>query len=526
MTQGRTQEILTRTSLIKGFVFGILAGFAMIVFTVAMRVVWDALSITELAADWFTERLPGGAIDFLLANLSFSAKPLMFVGLLVCQVLVGGVLGIIYTSVDHRWPAVESGAWSRGFWFGVLLWLLSMVTLVPIFGGGVFGASVPAGSTRLVFASLGAFVVYGLTLAFFLVTAARGGLFATDDRSRRAFLQRTGIWVAAGAAGLYGLKFVGERVASQVSLSGSHRTKGVLSTEVTPNDEFYVVSKNIIDPAVDVDKWRLEVEGLVEEPFVLGYDEAKAMPSIEQFVTLECISNEVGGDLISNALWRGVPLRLFLERAGLKPGVVDVSFRAWDGYEESIPLDLAMEDRVIVAYEMNGEPLRPDHGFPMRLIVPGFFGIKHVKWLTAIKPVDYDFRGYWQERGWTDVPGVKTFSRFDIPRTRTEVLGSSVTLGGVAFTGVRGVSNVEVSADGGETWQPADRISEPLSPYTWVIWTKEFTPALRGELKLRVRATDGSGNVQTAERVDSIPDGASGHHQIRVEFPGGVASTG
>ena len=528
MTQDQTRETRRRTSLFKGFAFGTVAGAAMVAFTVAMRLVWDAPSITELAADWYTARLPGEAIDFLLTNLSFSAKPLMFAGLLVCQVLIGGVVGIVYFRIEGRWPAAEYGAWSRGFWSGALLWLLSMFTLVPVFGGGVFAVSVPTGSTRMVLASLGGFVAYGLVMAFFTVTEARGGLFAKSDGSRRAFLRRAAIWTAAGAAGLYGLKIAGGEIGSRLSLSGSNRTKGVLSTEVTPNEEFYVVSKNIIDPTVNLAEWRLEVKGgLVEEPFSMDYEELTSLPSVEQFVTLECISNDVGGDLISNARWRGVPLKLFLDKAGLKPGIVDISFQAWDGYQESLALDMAMQERVIVAFEMNAVPLPFEHGFPVRLIVPGFFGIKHVKWLTAIEPVDHDFQGYWQVRGWTDVPWMKTFSRFDIPRSRKEIVGDVVTLGGVAFAGDRGVSQVEVSPDGGETWMPVDRFSEPLSQYTWVIWTKEFTSNQGGKIKMRVRATDGRGDVQTEERVDSLPDGASGHHEIRIVFLGREgASTG
>ena len=161
------------------------------------------------------------------------------------------------------------------------------------------------------------------------------------------------------------------------------------------------------------------------------------MPPVEEYVTLECISNLVGGDLISNAKWRGVPLRMFLERARLKPSVVDISFYAQDGYSESIPLEMAMRDEVIVAYEMNGEPLPSKHGFPARLIVPGYFGLKHVKWLTKIEPVVHDFRGYWQQRGWTDVPWVKTFSRIDVPSHMSVIEGGMLSLGGVAFAGDR-----------------------------------------------------------------------------------------
>ena len=261
--------------------------------------------------------------------------------------------------------------------------------------------------------------------------------------------------------------------------------------------------------------WILEIDGEVEVPYWVDYQQLVTMPSVEEYVTLECISNLVGGDLISNAKWRGVPLRAFLERARLKPGVVDIAFYAQDGYSESIPLEMAMRDEVMVAYEMNGEPLPSKHGFPARLIVPGYFGLKHVKWLTKIEPVVHDFRGYWQQRGWTDVPWVKTFSRIDVPSHESVIEGGTVSLGGVAFAGDRGISNVEVSVDGGATWTAADSISEPLSPYTWVIWRAEL-PAPGAEFGVRVRATDGEGAVQTAEVAKSLPSGATGHHAIRL----------
>ena len=527
MTEPAHTQSYSGATAKRGLVFGLLAGAAMVFATVAMRLTGNALSITELAAERFTEILPGAVIDFLLETLTFSAKPLMLVGLLIAQVMVGGVVGALYGRLSDRWPAADPfGELNRALRLGLLLWLVSMVALVPALGGGVFGTGAPGGSIGFILTSLGSFVVYGLSLGALLARIGQGSLFNAVDSSRRAFLRRVAVWAVVLVAAGYGLKFVLGQVRTQGQTSGAFRTHGVLSAEVTPNDEFYLVSKNLIDPQVGLAGWDLEIGGLVERPYSLTYEELTSMPPVEEFVTLECISNSVGGDLISNARWTGVPLRLILERAGLEPGVVDISFKASDGYEESIPLEMAMRGEVLVAYEMNGVPLPSRHGFPARLIVPGFFGLKHVKWLTSIEPVNFDVMGFWQRRGWTDVPHVKTFSRFDIPESgrRSTVSDDSIVLGGVAFAGDRGISNVEVSADLGKTWTSVDHVSEPLSPYTWVIWTKaistrDLKPLKDDEVVLSVRATDGDGVFQTDEEMGSLPDGASGHHVISVLAP-------
>lgn len=513
--EGNTAPIIT---VRKSFWFGAVAGAVMVSFIIAMRTLGNAQSLPELAADWFTVFLPAAFLDFLLETLVFSAKPLMFLGLLLTQIVVGGLLAVLYARVAGRWPTTEPGEWTRTIGFSGVLWLLTMFTLVPVFGGGFFASKVIGGSMTFILTSIGAFAIYGIALGYFFTQSAQGRPGAASYSTRRAFIKNTGAWLVIGGAAAFGLKFVIEQLGPRASSSGAFRTAGVLSTEVTPNDEFYIVSKNFIDPEVSLEGWNLGIAGLVENPFLLTYDEIIAMPSVEQFITLECISNSVGGDLISNAKWKGVPLKLILERAKLKPGVIDISFQATDGYSESIPLEMAMSDDVLVAYQMNGEPLPFKHGFPVRLIAPGYFGLKSVKWLGSIEPIDRDFKGYWQQRGWTDEPYVKTFSRLDLPRSRSEIAGDSVMLGGVAFAGDRGISKVEISINAGVTWMPVDHISEPLSPYTWVIWTTEVAPPQEGRTLIKVRATDGEGEVQTAMAQGSLPDGSTGHHAITLFF--------
>src|SRR5690606_32237541 len=208
---------------------------------------------------------------------------------------------------------------------------------------------------------------------------------------------------------------------------------------ITPVSEFYTVSKNFFDPHVDAGHWALEVRGHVEQPLRFTYDELRSLAHQEQVTTLTCISNEVGGDLIGNARWRGVPLRDLLERAGLKPGVVDIVFRAQDQYSDSIPLERALDLATLLAVEMNGAPLEPKHGYPARLIVPGLYGMKNVKWITAIEAHPSRHQGFWQERGWSYEAVVETSSQFRVPdgRSRTLRVGQETPVGGIAFAGDR-----------------------------------------------------------------------------------------
>ena len=177
-----------------------------------------------------------------------------------------------------------------------------------------------------------------------------------------------------------------------------------------------------------------------------------------------------------------------------------------------------MRDVVGVDDQMTCDDVLFVPGFPVRVRVPGYFGWQHVKWIASIEPVDRDFKGYWQQRGWTDVPYVKTFSRLDLPRSGSEIAENLVTLGGVAFAGDRGISNVEISVNAGVTWTTVDNVSKPLSPYTWVIWTTEIVPPQDGRTLIKVRATDGEGEVQTAMTQGALPDGATGLHDMTLIF--------
>lgn len=256
------------------------------------------------------------------------------------------------------------------------------------------------------------------------------------------------------------------------------------------------------------------MKGLVEKPLTLTYEELTRLPPVTQHATLECISNEVGGDLISNALWKGVRLRDLLVRAGLKPGASEVILRARDGYSDGFPLKKALEDGTILAWEMNGKSLERQHGFPVRVIVPGIYGMKNVKWLTELEVANFDYKGYWESRGWADEAVYKTMSRIDILESLTLKRGEPGYLGGIAFTGDRGIRAVEISLDGGP-WRAAT-VKPALGPYTWVLWAYEWTPREAGTYTIKVRAIDGKGEIQTEIVRPPLPDGASGHHAVKM----------
>jgi hypothetical protein len=238
------------------------------------------------------------------------------------------------------------------------------------------------------------------------------------------------------------------------------------------------------------------------------------MPSQQQMATLTCISNEVGGDLISNAEWTGIRLAELLAKAIVQSTASEVVLYAKDGYTESFPLSKALAPTTMLVYLMNGVSLPKRHGFPARLIVPGKYGIKNVKWLTKIELTAGDYKGYWQQRGWTEDATIKTISRFDVPESRSIVPLGPIELGGVAFAGDRGISQVEISVDNAD-WQAVDELTA-VSPLSWSLWRSTWNPPSSGTFSLRVRATDGAGAVQSADKAKPIPTGASGYHKISI----------
>ena len=493
---------------------GLIASAMMTLLMVGLRFALDTPVLPEVIADWITGVTPPAVFDFFLTRLQFSAKPLLFGSLLVGQVVVGTGLGVLYINRSSRLPFEDSQPWPRGLLLAVVLWLLAVVAITPLMGGGLLGASIAGSMAAYLTAMFLAVAGYGVSLTHLhhMALAREAG---PQVRDRREFIQRAVFYGLALVAGAYSLRAIVRGIGA-VSPARSFRNLGQMQPEVTPNEEFYEVSKNIVNPRVDAASWSLSVGGDdLDGAFSLGYEELQELPSIEEYVTLTCISNLVGGDLISNALWRGVPLKLLMERAGFPESTQRVAFRAEDGYVDSFPMEIAMRDNVIVAYQMNGVPLPDSHGFPARIIVPGLYGMENVKWLTEIEPVPAEFRGYWQQRGWADTAVINTMSRIDVPHVRLTLAVGEVEVGGIAFAGDRGIRSVEISTDEGLTWQRTE-LSDPLSPYTWSLWTTVWEPPVPNRYSITVRATADDGRVQTSEVRPNLPFGATGHHEISV----------
>jgi DMSO/TMAO reductase YedYZ molybdopterin-dependent catalytic subunit len=314
------------------------------------------------------------------------------------------------------------------------------------------------------------------------------------------------------------------------------RLAQLLASEITPTDLFYRIDKNPIVPVVMASTWKLTVKGLVAKPLEMKYMDLRNMSSIEEFATLECVSNKLDGDLTSTAVWKGVRLKDILEKAQVMPRTKYIVFRCYDGYDVGIPLERGLSEGTLLAYDMNGTSLTAEHGYPVRAIVPGLYGMMNPKWIIEIELVDGIYEGYWQRKGWANNAKYNTHSFIVIPgnaavgKRFSNIAASGATahsspsssssemvpIAGVAFAGDRGISKVEVSTDGGTTWKDA-RLKDPLSPYTWVLWTVELNMTGKGNhYQIIARATDKIGKVQTAEIADPFPNGSTGYPVINV----------
>jgi DMSO/TMAO reductase YedYZ molybdopterin-dependent catalytic subunit len=286
---------------------------------------------------------------------------------------------------------------------------------------------------------------------------------------------------------------------------------------VTPNKDFYRIDTALSVPLLDADAWVLKVTGLVEREIELDFAALLAKPLTERHVTIACVSNEVGGNLIGNALWLGWPVRELLAMARPKPGADMVLSRSSDGWTAGTPLDVLTDGRdALLAVGMNGEPLPLEHGFPVRMIVPGLYGyVSATKWLTELKVTRFaDDAGYWTPRGWSARGPIKMSSRIDVPRDGRMVAAGTVTFGGVAWSQHTGISKVELRLNRGD-WQEA-QLAPGISHDTWYQWRigLELGP---GQYEVQVRATDLLGVPQTEERRSVTPDGATGYHAVRVD---------
>lgn len=433
---------------------------------------------------------------------------------------------------------------------------LLIAALIPTLLGIVLDASLASQSSILSsyigwVLSAGLLVVVNLAYGLFVIRGAWPQTFGlvkpttavtpkpSVTSARRSFLKKAtiaaAILVAAGIAAKIGLTFLSGQplvtsgtaipVNSQPnqpyltglpSVFSDPRIADLVGSEVTDDRLFYRVDINAIPPQLNFDQWSLSVHGKVDKPFVLDMNGLMALPSSDEYATLECVSNTINppSALISNAKWTGVPLSTILNQAALTSDAKYIVFHSADGYTVGVPLDRAMEKGALLAYKMNDQVLPIEHGFPLRAIVPGLYGMMNAKWITEMEAADTVYLGYWQERGWTNDARIKTTSIIYYPPQNAQVNGP-LPIAGVAFAGDRGISKVEVSTDGGQTWNQAE-LKPPKSPYAWVLWAYSWTPTAKGSQTILVRATDGTGQLQDSAYNQPFPQGATGYNTVTV----------
>lgn len=457
----------------------------------------------ELIGDRVVDGAPPVVKDAAVAVFGTADKLALQVGTVVIALLVGAGLGVLARRV---WTAAALGFVAAG-----------------VLGIAAAAAS-PRASLVLVAIVIGVGVAVGLTVLRRLLAPA----LYTDDGSRRQLLVAAVVGAGALGAGVVGrwlLQRDGVAAARtavalpDLSTSSTPAASGLdvegVSPLFTPNDRFYRIDTALRVPQVDPASWQLRVTGLVDRELTLRFDELRRRATEEADITIACVSNEVGGQLVGNARWQGVALRDLLDQAGVRPQATQIVGRSVDGFTAAFPVTAGTDDRAsLVALGMNGEPLPVEHGFPVRLVIPGLYGyVSATKWLAEIELVTDAFEGYWVPRGWAKRAPIKTQSRIDVPRPRSRVAAGRVPVAGVAWAPTRGIAAVEVRVDDGP-WRAA-RLGPAVGDDSWRQWVLAWD-ATAGPHRLQVRATDGTGRTQTEQPAPPRPDGATGYHTVAV----------
>ncbi|WP_169583765.1 MULTISPECIES: molybdopterin-dependent oxidoreductase [Microbacterium] len=458
---------------------------------------------------------PSWAKDTAIALFGTADKLALLVGMAIVVLLLAGFAG---------WLEARRPPWGR-------------VTVVAFGAVGAVTAVTRADAGPLAWLPSAVAGVTGAIVLWWLIrmlrpafpTTSRSATGAGAPPSRRTFL----VWTGAAAAGgvlaalaasamrtgsnaLNAIRSVvlpSPAVAAPAVPAGAELGLPGLARVVTPNERFYRIDTALIVPAIDPADWSLRIHGMVEREVTLTWDEVLALPLEEGYTTLACVSNEVGGSLIGNALWLGYPVRELLARARPTSEADMVLSRSIDGFTASTPLEVLTDDRAaILAVGMNGEPLPAEHGFPARLVVPGLYGyVSATKWVTELEVTRFDrARAYWTDRGWSERGPIKLQSRIDVPRRGQGLKAGEVVIAGVAWQQHVGVAAVEVQIDEGP-WQPAE-LATAISDDTWVQWSVPWTADV-GDHLIRCRATSATGEVQTPDRARPAPDGATGWHE-------------
>jgi len=467
------------------------------------------------------DRVPSGVKDLAIELFGTNDKIALVVGILVAITVLAALVGI----VGVRRPLLGAAGIGLIGLIGVAAALADASdpslfdAVAPSALGAVAGAALfLAGAPRVPVArahesgDARTTTPQPLDRRRFLGAAALTALAATGLGAAGRFLQASASAVAARAAVML------PRAARRQPPLPDGVDLGIdgVVPYTTPNRDFYRIDTAIIVPQVKTEGWSLRIHGMVDRELELTFDELLDRDLVEADITMTCVSNQVGGDLVGNARWLGVRLKELLEEAGVQEGATQVVPRSVDGYAAGFPTEAAMDGReALVAVGMNGEPLPLEHGFPARLVVPGLYGyVSATKWLKEIELTTLEgFDSYWVNRGWAKEAPIKTASRIDTPRGFARVRPGRVPVAGVAWAQGRGVGRVEVQVDD-EPWQRA-RLGAGVGDDTWRQWVYEWD-ATPGSHSLTVRATDSRGDTQVEERMEPIPDGATGWHSVQV----------
>lgn len=513
-----TFSLVESTRLRDGVAGAVAAGLALGVAELLAGLVAGLPSLVEGIGNWVVDIVPKPVKDFAIEIFGTNDKLALLVGITLVTMAIGAVVGILAR---------------RRFWIAIAVFIgFGLVGALAASRDSTVSlgmAIIPAGA-----ASLAGLLSLQWLLKLGTPQPAGEAGEPTADTSRRSFIFGASalVGVAALSAGLgRNLIQAAKRAASgrnEVVLPGAAEVLPPvpasadfnlprLSPAIVPNEDFYRIDTALSVPRVDLSEWALKISGRVDRPYSISYYDLLDMRSVERDVTLSCVSNKVGGGLVGNARWQGVPLAEILDRAGVQPNAEQVVGRSVDDFTVGFPVEAVYDGReALVAFGMNGEPLPFEHGFPVRLVVAGLYGyVSATKWLSEIELTGWDsFDAYWIPRGWAKEAPIKTQSRIDTPVFDEAVGPGRVTVAGVAWAPNRGISRVEVQLGEGESWTEAE-LSEPLSANSWLQWKVDWD-ATPGDHVLRVRATDSTGETQTEEISPAAPDGATGWHTRSV----------
>ena len=539
-------------SILTGAVLGALSSLALIGLLALCQSIFNSPFVPFDIFDWMARTLPGGLIRFVIGLM------VAIIQFLQGFLPVGDISGAAKTA--EQGIAIIQFILGGAVFGALLAWLQSKRS-IALFGqvGGLLllaftliiesslGNRAAAGLGSLVLAVL--FVGWGWGLARLNEQLEQKPVAKKEgELSRRQFLAVSGASLAATALGAWGIsRLFGEAgsVTTQPSSTaapvsgrdpfGAELTSGPAASpspeelaariasaegtrpEVTSNEDFYRIDINTLPPNVQTDEWRLHITGLVDSPLELTLDQIRAMPAQTQILTMQCISNPVGGDLTSSSRWTGVPTKTLLAEAGVQSASVGAFITSTDGFYEFVSMQDLEDGRSLFVYAMNGELLPQEHGFPLRIYIPNRYGMKQPKWIETIEMVSEPMTGYWVERGWDKEARPETVSVVDTVVVDPDQGENGMAIcGGIAWAGTRGISKVEVQVDDGN-WESAELINPPLSSLNWLLWRYAF-PRLAGRHRVSVQAYDGDGQIQISSYTSPGPGGATGIHFINVDL--------